>query len=152
MAQRTYKWAANLWWAVAVVTIMVTLCTFHVQPQTTINLKTRPWGILFLIMTPGSFLLLRYFLNRRQPHFEKWAFFASCFFCRNDGQCVCGNFSEYSSSTDPSASSDDSKRCNGSIWIKNSPVLVDSRILLTIGYFVFLYSRLPKKLKVDKKM
>ena len=48
--QRSAKIAASAWWAVLVLTALVTTITFKIQPQVKENFLTWPWGFIFPLL------------------------------------------------------------------------------------------------------
>jgi cytochrome d ubiquinol oxidase subunit II len=68
-----------VWWAVAILTAIVTLVTFRVQPQVLVNLTTRPWGFIFpALAVAGLIGVIISVSSAASPKNESRAFFASC--------------------------------------------------------------------------
>ncbi|HEX9885622.1 MAG TPA: cytochrome d ubiquinol oxidase subunit II [Longimicrobiales bacterium] len=67
------------WWAVAALTLVVTLATFRVQPLLATNLAERPWGSAFPLLAVGGLVGVGAYLRREpSPGVERRAFLASC--------------------------------------------------------------------------
>jgi cytochrome bd ubiquinol oxidase subunit II len=75
VSERAAGVAGAVWWAVALLTIVVSLITFRVQPNVMANFAKWPWGIVFPIIAAGGIIAVKAYLARRD---EKNAFFASC--------------------------------------------------------------------------
>ncbi len=73
--ERSHALARQLWLGVAILTLVITLVTFDVQPQVRQNLSTYPWGFMFPFIALAGLLYGRWFLYRRS---DIKAFLASC--------------------------------------------------------------------------
>jgi cytochrome bd ubiquinol oxidase subunit II len=72
---RAGKLIGQAWWAVIVLTLLVTALTFKVQPQVKENFTTRPAGNVFPLLAVAGIAGVAFELRRRN---ERQAFFASC--------------------------------------------------------------------------
>jgi cytochrome d ubiquinol oxidase subunit II len=75
VSSRGGKLAGQAWWAVIVLTALVTALTFKVQPQVRENFTTWPAGFVFPLLAVSGIAGVAFELQRRQ---ERKAFFASC--------------------------------------------------------------------------
>ena len=71
--QRAAGLAGGVWWAVALLTIAVSLITFRVQPNVTQNFARWPWGAIFPVLAVGGLIAVRFFLRRN----DEWKAFLS---------------------------------------------------------------------------
>ena len=150
ISNRAYALARTIWWAVGFVTLIVTLSTFLVQPQAPINLKIRPWGIFFPVLAFCSFGMLRYFLSTRQNHHEKWAFLSSSFFLAGMmANGFYGIFPNILPARIPENSLTIQNAATDAYGLKIALCWWIPGIILAIGYFIFLYTRLPRKFTVE---
>jgi cytochrome bd ubiquinol oxidase subunit II len=67
--------ARAVWWAVALLTIVVSLITFRVQPSVMANFARWPWGFVFPVLAVAGIVAVKIYLARRD---ERKAFLASC--------------------------------------------------------------------------
>jgi cytochrome d ubiquinol oxidase subunit II len=73
--QRALGLARHVWWAVVVLTVLVTFFTFRVQKQVWANLSVHPWGFLFPVLAVLGLLAARWFVSKKD---ELKAFLSSC--------------------------------------------------------------------------
>jgi cytochrome d ubiquinol oxidase subunit II len=71
-ARRTADFA---WWAVAALTVVLTLFTMKVQPQVAASLASRPWGYVFPMIALAGLVSVLWFASREQ---DGAAFAGSC--------------------------------------------------------------------------
>ena len=72
---RASRLAKQVWWAVALLTIAITMSSFKLQPQLALGLRARPWGFVFPVLAVAGLLGVLWFLRARD---ELKAFLASC--------------------------------------------------------------------------
>lgn len=75
VAERSRNLAGVVWWAVLVLTAIVTAITFSVQPQVLANFKTWPIALILPLLAVAGLAGVQFELRRRN---EINAFFASC--------------------------------------------------------------------------
>jgi cytochrome d ubiquinol oxidase subunit II len=73
--ERARRVASRSWWAVLLLTPIVTVVTFSVQPQVGGNLSARPWGFVFPLVAVCGLAGVRWSLSKTN---EAHAFFSSC--------------------------------------------------------------------------
>ena len=67
----------RLWWGVVLLTILITLLSFRVQPHIAENFAAHPWGYVFPVVALAGLLGIRKF---HRPEAELKAFFSSSVF------------------------------------------------------------------------
>jgi cytochrome d ubiquinol oxidase subunit II len=77
VSSRAGKLAGQAWWGVLVLTTLVTVVTFNVQPQVKENFTRWPAGFVFPLLAISGIAGVAFELRRRN---ETKAFFASCAF------------------------------------------------------------------------
>ena len=144
-ARRLAAWA---WWATVLLTALVTVFTFRLQPQVALNLATRPWGWAFPALAVGGLAGAWWFLARKE---EGKAFVASAAYLL--GMMASAAFGVYpyvlSSVSDPSlgmtaqgaAAAAHGLRLGLGWWIPG--------MALVALYFVFTYRRFAGKVALD---
>ena len=75
VAERAGRLAGRAWWAVAVLTLLVTAVTFRIQPQVKTNFVSWPWGIVFPLLAIAGAAGVKFELAIKN---ERKAFLASC--------------------------------------------------------------------------
>jgi cytochrome d ubiquinol oxidase subunit II len=75
LSERARDVAAGAWWAVLLLTVVLTTVTFRVQTQIPANFSSKPWGYLFPSLAIAGFLGVKVFLLKRS---SLGAFLASC--------------------------------------------------------------------------
>src|SRR6202008_2430846 len=75
VSQRAATLAGRAWWGVLVLTAILTMVTFSVQPQVTANFKTWPIGFVLPAIAVAGLAGIQFELRRRN---ELNAFLASC--------------------------------------------------------------------------
>jgi cytochrome d ubiquinol oxidase subunit II len=79
VSRRARRIAKIGWWGVAILTTIVTLVTFHVQPHVLANLTGRPWGFIFpAIAVVGLIGVIIFVSGAASRANELRAFLASC--------------------------------------------------------------------------
>jgi cytochrome d ubiquinol oxidase subunit II len=73
--ERSAHLARDLWWAVAGLTVVLTLITFVVQPAVPANLTTHPWGYVFPALALAGLAAMAWFMKKQD---ELKSFLASC--------------------------------------------------------------------------
>jgi cytochrome d ubiquinol oxidase subunit II len=63
--ERAASMARALWWAVLVMTIVLTAITFEVQPAVPANLATHPWGYVFPALALSGLAAMAWFIRKQ---------------------------------------------------------------------------------------
>jgi len=140
--------ARKTWFAVLVLTILVTWVTFQVQPQLKANLATYPLGFILPVLAVAGLAGIQFELTRRD---ERKAFFASCLYIVGMlTSVVFGVFPMVLPARNPiySLTINDSKASDyglkvGLIWWVIG-------MILAAGYFTFLYRSFAGKVSLDE--
>lgn len=147
-ARRIAKWG---WWGVLIMTAVVTLITFRVQPHVLENLTGHPLGFVFPLIAmagiAGMFVFLR---SAQTERTERMAFFSSCAYLLGMlTSVVFGVYpmvlparggQELSLTIYNASTSERGMELGLAWWIVG--------MCLAAGYFVFLYRRFAGKVKV----
>jgi len=72
---RALRFASLLWWAVAALTVIITITSFRLLPQHLDSFRLHPWGAIFPILAVAGLLGVKWFIHSKQ---EGIAFAASC--------------------------------------------------------------------------
>ena len=72
---RALRFASLLWWAVAALTVIITITSFRLLPQHLDSFRLHPWGAVFPILAVAGLLGVKWFIHSKQ---EGIAFAASC--------------------------------------------------------------------------
>jgi len=72
---RSQKLARIAWWGVLVLTILITVVTFVVQPHVPANLFFHPWGYIFPLLALSGLAGIEWFIRKRD---DLKSFLASC--------------------------------------------------------------------------
>ena len=75
VSSRSSQFVSRIWWLVALLTVLITVSSFKLQPQLASGLRSRPWGLIFPVLAVAGLLGVFYFERRRD---ELSAFLASC--------------------------------------------------------------------------
>jgi cytochrome d ubiquinol oxidase subunit II len=144
-ARRTADFA---WWAVAALTVVLTLFTMQVQPQIAASLAARPWGYVFPMIALAGLVAILWFTSHEQ---DTAAFLASSAYLV--GMLTSAAFGLYPyvlpSTTDPSlgltvhnaAAPVAGLRVGLAWWIPG--------MVLVAGYFFFAYRRFAGKVDLS---
>jgi cytochrome bd ubiquinol oxidase subunit II len=73
LQKRVRRIAGRVWWALAVLTILLTWTSFELQPQLSAGFSARPWMYVFPAIAVAGLIGIIFFLKE-----EKKAFYASC--------------------------------------------------------------------------
>ena len=73
--QRAHRLAKKTWWAVAALTVAITIASFRLRPQLFANFSGHPWGFLFPALALGGLAGIVWFLRTGK---ERGSFLSSC--------------------------------------------------------------------------
>jgi cytochrome d ubiquinol oxidase subunit II len=74
---RSFRVARGIWWAVLLLTIVLTVITFKVQPEVSANLTTHPWGYVFPMLALSGLVSMAWYIRKQD---DLKSFLASCTF------------------------------------------------------------------------
>jgi cytochrome d ubiquinol oxidase subunit II len=148
--ERAHKLAARGWWSVAILTVVISVASFRLQPHLSASFQLRPWGIVFPVAAVGGLLALIWYLRREA---DAGAFFASCVYLIGMLTSVAFGLYPYvlPSSTNPaygltvqSAKAQDYGLRIGLVWW-----LIG--MALAVTYTFFLYRRFAGKTTLEEE-
>jgi len=149
LQQRAHRWARLAWPVTALLTVLVTIATFTIQPQVPGNFSRYPWGAIFPVLALAGLAGMRLWLRLET---ERKAFLASCLFII--GMLTSAAFGLYPyvlpATTGPefgltiynTATTEYGLRVGLAWWIPG--------MLLVAAYFVFTYRRFAGKVRLDQ--
>jgi cytochrome d ubiquinol oxidase subunit II len=145
VSDRARQWAARFWLGAALLTVVVTVATFSVQPQVPANLAARPWGYVFPLLALLGLVATRLYLARSEVR----AFLASCAYLA--GMLTSAGFGLYPlvlpASTGPERSLTVFNAKAADYGLKIGLAWWVIGIALVCGYFVFTYRRFSGKVE-----
>jgi cytochrome d ubiquinol oxidase subunit II len=149
VSERAAMLARQVWWAVLVLTALVTVATFKVQPQVKENLTTWPVALILPLLAVAGLAGVQFELVK---HDERKAFFASCLYIAGMlTSVVFGVFPMvlparnpiYSLTVNGAKASDYGLKVGLIWWIIG--------MILATGYFTFVYRSFAGKVVVEKE-
>jgi cytochrome d ubiquinol oxidase subunit II len=147
LQQRARGMGSRLWWGVAAVTVIVTAVTFRVQPQVTLNLTERPWGLVFPLIALAGLAGMRVFFARAD---DRKGFLASCAYIVGMlTSVVFGLYPLVLPATDAARSLTVHNAKAADYGLRIGLIWWVIGMVLCAGYFVFLYRHFAGKVKLD---
>jgi cytochrome bd ubiquinol oxidase subunit II len=148
VSQRAAKLARQTWWGVAALTLIVTAVTLRVQPQVKENLTTWPWGFVFVLLAIAGIAGVQFELIKRD---ERKAFFASCTYLAGMlASVVFGLYPMVLPARNPVYSLTVTSAKAGDYGLKIGLIWWVIGMILTAGYFTFVYRSFAGKVIVEK--
>jgi cytochrome d ubiquinol oxidase subunit II len=146
--QRSATFASKAWWGVFILTAVVTVITFKVQPQVKENFVTSPWGLILPFLAVAGIAGVRFELVRRD---ERKAFFASSAYLIGMLSSVAfGLYPVVLPARNPIYSLTVFGAKAGDYGLKIGLVWWTFGMLLVAGYFIYTYRSLGGKVVVAK--
>jgi cytochrome bd ubiquinol oxidase subunit II len=152
IAARARRIARVSCFGLVLLTSLVTVVTFRVQPQVRANLAARPWGFVFPVVALAGLFSTAVYIRRNALEVECRAFLSSCAYLFGMLTSVAFGLYPYvlparggpalSLSIYNARTSDRALLLGFSWWIVG--------MSLTACYFIFLYRRLAGKLRVSE--
>ncbi|HUA01693.1 MAG TPA: cytochrome d ubiquinol oxidase subunit II [Candidatus Aquilonibacter sp.] len=148
VSDRAEGTARAAWWAVALLTIGVTLITFRVQPSVLANFARWPWGIVFPALAVAGIIGVRFFLARA----DDWkAFLSSCAYLAGMlTSVVFGVYPMVLPARDPAYSLTVANAKAADYGLKIGLAWWVVGIFLATGYFAYVYRSFAGKVSVDQ--
>lgn len=154
VSRRARRIAKIGWWGVAALTAIVTLVTFHVQPQVMVNFANRPWGFIFpALAVAGLVGVIVSISGVASSANELRAFFASCAYLLGMLTSVVFGLHPFvlpargdaalSLTIYNAGTTQQGMRIGLMWWIVG--------IILATGYFIFLYRRFAGKVSTGDR-
>ena len=149
LGRRSRGIALKVWWAVAALTVAITVATFRIQPQVPANLAAHPWGYVFPAIAVLG-LLATMALTRAGRDLQ--AFLASSAYLA--GMLASAAFGLYPNvlpGRNPiySLTIDNAKAAD--YGLKIGLVWWTIGMALAAGYFVFTYRRFAGKVRLEEE-
>jgi len=147
LSERAASVAGRTWWAVALLTTLVTWVTFRVQSNIAKNFSRWPWGILFPLLAVAGMGAVKIYLARK----NEWkAFLGSCAYL--SGMLTSAVFGVYPMvlpARNPLYSLTAENAKAGAYGLKIGLIWWFIGIALAVGYFVFVYRSFAGKVDLD---
>jgi cytochrome d ubiquinol oxidase subunit II len=146
---RSFSLASGMWWIVLVLTVIVTVITFKVQPGVPANLVAHPWGYIFPALALSGLAGMLWFIRKKD---ELKSFLASCLYIV--GMLTSTVFGLYPlilpASTNPafSLTVDNAKAPDYGLRIGLAWWIVG--MVLVAGYHYHVYSSFGGKVKIEE--
>jgi cytochrome bd ubiquinol oxidase subunit II len=148
VAERAARLASRTWFAVVVLTALVTAVTFRVQPQVPLNFKTWPLGFIFPVLAIAGLAGTAFELYRRD---ERKAFFASCaYLIGMFTSVVFGVYPMVLPARNPAYSLTVASAKAGDYGLKVGVIWWAFGMLLAAGYFTYVYRSFAGKVNVEE--
>jgi len=145
LEERCRRLALQVWWAVAVLVVLITGLSFRIQPQLAGSFSARPWGYIFPVSAVMALLLARVWT----PRGGAGAFLASSAFIAT--MLVSAAFGLYPyvlpSSAGPQFGLTVSNAAAASFGLRVGLWWFVPGIALAIGYFLFTHRRFAGKVR-----
>jgi cytochrome d ubiquinol oxidase subunit II len=148
VSERAAKLARATWWAVLVLTALVTWVTFDIQPQVKANLTTWPWGLVFPLLAVAGLAGVQFELIKCA---EQRAFLASCAYLTGMlTSVVFGLYPMVLPARNPIYSLTATNAKAGAYGLKIGLMWWAIGMILATGYFTFVYRSFAGKVKVQE--
>ena len=146
--ERAAGLAGAVWWAVALLTVVVSLITFRVQPSVMANFAQWPWGVIFPLLAVAGIVAVRIYLARR----DEWkAFLGSCAYLAGMlASVVFGVYPMVLPARNPAYALTVANAKAGDYGLKIGLAWWVIGILLATGYFTFVYRSFAGKVDVGE--
>jgi cytochrome bd ubiquinol oxidase subunit II len=146
--ERAARLAGQVWWLVLVMTGVITLCTFAVQPMVPENLAAKHWGFVLPALAVVGLACVQWFLSKQDT---RNAFLASCAYLVGMlTSVVFGVYPDVLPARRPEFALTASNTQAGAYGLKIGLIWWIIGMLLVAGYFTFVYRSFAGKVAVDK--
>jgi cytochrome bd ubiquinol oxidase subunit II len=148
VAERSRLMASRAWFAVLVLTAVVTVVTFEVQPQVLVNFKNWPLGLIFPAMAVAGLAGVAFELRRN----AEWkAFLASCVYLAGMlASVVFGLYPLVLPARDPAYSLTVAGAKAADYGLKIGLIWWGFGVLLAAAYFTYVYRSFAGKVEIDQ--
>lgn len=148
VASRAANVAGRIWWAVVLLTILVTGVTLRVQLNVVKNFSRWPSGVLFPLLAAAGIVAVKMYLGRR----DEWkAFVGSCAYLAGMlTSVVFGVYPMVLPARNPAYALTVENAKAGAYGLKVGLVWWFIGIVLATGYFTFVYRSFAGKVNVDQ--
>ena len=147
VSQRSAQLAKYAWVAVLLLTLLVTVLTFSVQPQVLANFSRWPWGYIFPLLAVAGGVGVIFFVRRGEA---MKSFLASCAYLAGMlTSVVFGVYPMVLPARDPQFSLTVTNAKAGDYGLKVGVIWWVIGMILAAGYFQFLYRSFAGKVSVS---
>jgi cytochrome d ubiquinol oxidase subunit II len=148
LSDRAASVAGRTWWAILLLTIIVTSVTFGVQSNIGKNFSRWPWGVVFPLLAIAGMAAVKFYLLRKN---ESKAFFGSCTYLAGMlTSVVFGVYPMVLPARNPLYAMTAENARAGAYGLKIGLIWWFVGILLAIGYFTFVYRSFAGKVDLDR--
>jgi cytochrome d ubiquinol oxidase subunit II len=144
---RSRRLARSAWWLTLVLTIVLTVITFAIQPEVPANLTTHPWGYIFPALALFGLAAMEWFMRRRD---DLKSFLAACAYVV--GMLTSVVFGLYPlvlpASTNPAYSLTVDNAKAGDYGLRIGLVWWIIGMILVTGYTIYVYRSFAGKVKI----
>jgi cytochrome d ubiquinol oxidase subunit II len=146
--ERSVGLAAQTWWALAALTVIVSIVSFWIQPALLARFRTWPWALIFPLLALLGLAGVRWGLSRRD---EMKSFLASaCYLAGMLLSVVFGLFPMVLPARNPAFSLTVENSQAGSYGLKVGVVWWIFGMILAAGYFAYVYRSMAGKVAPGK--
>lgn len=144
--ERARRIARNGWWGVLLLTVLITLFSFAVQPQLQASFAARPWGYIFPLLALVGLMGMRFLAGAQ-------AFLSSGLFIV--GMLTSAAFGVFPyvlpSNADPAAGLTVYNSAAPAYGLKVGLAWFIPGMILATGYFVYVYRNFAGKVRLDEE-
>lgn len=147
LSDRAASLAGSTWWAVVVLSILVTFATFHVQSNVATNFSRWPWGAVFPLLAAAGLVAVKIYLARK----NEWrAFLGSCAYLAGMlTSAVFGVYPMVLPARNPLYALTAENAKAGAYGLKIGLIWWFIGIVLAVGYSAFVYRSFAGKVGLD---
>jgi cytochrome d ubiquinol oxidase subunit II len=146
--ERSARVAGRAWWAILVLTPIVTAATFRIQAQVMVNFKTWPFGLILPILAVAGLAGVKYELAKNN---ERMAFLASCTYLTGMlTSVVFGVYPMVLPARNPVYSLTIANAKAGAYGLQIGLIWWAIGMVLAAGYFTYLYRSFAGKVSVGE--
>jgi len=149
VSRRASNVAAAAWFAVVVMTVLVTILTMRVQPQVEANLSAHPWGYVFPLVAVGGLLAVPGRGHGRRP---RMGFLGSCAYLIGMLTSAAFGVFPYVLPARPETGLGltiyNSAAGSYGLWV--GLIWYIPGMVLALGYFVFVYRHFAGKVRMEE--
>jgi len=144
--QRARRAAQRFWWALAASVVVVTVCSFRIQPHLSESFAAHPWGYVFPLAALAGLIGMRMRAGRREG---LEAFLCSCLFLIGMLTSVAFGLYPYvlPSNGDPAFSMTVTSAAAAPYGLRVGLMWFIPGMLLTTSYFVYTYRSFAGKVR-----
>ena len=148
VSTRSGRAAGGAWWAIAVLTAILSAVTFKVQPQIMANFRSWPWGAVFPLLAVAGLAVAKYELATEN---QKRAFYASCAYLTGMlTSAVFGLYPMVLPARNPAYSLTVASAKAGSYGLQIGLIWWAIGMVLAAGYFTYLYRSFAGKVSLEE--